>query len=181
MRLSFSLSSTLVRGLIAVFALPLIFSIRGWADDGREIMEALPVAKAWLAQIDAGQYEQSYITGGEALHDKIPEKKWLQILTTIRTPIGQVTSRKQTGQTYEPDGFEGVSGEFVTFSFDTSFEKLPSEVEHVILKREDGEWRAVGYDFGPRDAGDMTQSPDTTPTTTTTTQEHATPTPQTTR
>jgi len=148
---------------------------RSIAGPTSETVEATPVAKAWLDQIDAGLYEESYLNAGEALHTKVSEDKWLKILQVIRKPQGKVLSRELVDQDYKPNGFEGVSGEYVLLSYETSFEKLPSQKELVVLKREDGKWQTVGYNFGPKDTS-TADAP--APTDTTTSQTTVTPTTQ---
>jgi hypothetical protein len=164
---------TYLRYLAATAALlvPLL-SVR--ADDDDQSADALAVAKTWVAEIDAGQYDQSYLDGGSALHNKVTEDTWVRILKTERPLLGKVVSRTETEHFYRPNGFEGADGEFFVVSYQTAFESKPNEVEHVVLRREDGRWHGVGYDFGP---GEVATDPDAGPTTTTTTETLAPPTP----
>lgn len=156
----------------AAVLLATMLSVR--ADDDGNATDALAVAKAWMAEIDAGQYDQSYLDGGFALHNKVPEDTWIHILKAERPLLGKVVSRTETDHFYRPNGFEGTDGEFFVISYQTSFETKPNEVEHVVLRREDGRWRGVGYDFGP---AQVAVDPNAGPTTTTTTETLTPPTP----
>jgi hypothetical protein len=138
--------------------------------------EALSVAREWVAEIDAGKYEQSYIDGGTALHDKVPQDTWIKILKTERPLLGKLISRQETSHSYKPNGYEGAEGEFMTVSYHSAFENKPAEVEHIVLRREDGKWRGVGYNFGPEE---VVNDPDAGPVTTTTSETNAPPVPET--
>jgi hypothetical protein len=172
-RLSPIMTSSLRFIVIGIGAL-LIATSFARADDNQQAGDALAVAKAWLAQIDAGNYDQSYNDGGSALHEKVPEDKWTKILKTERPPLGKVKSRTEADHAYHPNGFEGVDGEFFVVSYHTAFETKPDEIEYVVLRREGGRWHGVGYDFGP---GQVVNDPDAGPTTTTSTETIAPPTP----
>jgi hypothetical protein len=74
------------------------------ADDDR-INSALPAALAWVAEIDAGRYDDSYSAAGAALHGKVKQDQWDLVLKTIRPPWGHVVSRKVTSHVYKPDGW----------------------------------------------------------------------------
>jgi hypothetical protein len=155
----------LIAGLVPLLFMPLI------ADDDQST-EASSVARAWVAEIDAGKYDASYMDGGSALHDKVPQDTWVKILTAERPEFGKVLSRQETTRSYQPNGFEGVDGEFMVLSYHTNFANKPDEVEHIILRREDGKWRGVGYNFGPEE---VVTDPDAGPVTTTTSETNAPP------
>ena len=75
------------------------------------IDNAVVTSKAWVAQIDAGQYDDSYAFGCGAMHDKVPQDRWAQVLKALRAPWGTVVSRKQVSHIYKPNGFsEGTEG-----------------------------------------------------------------------
>jgi hypothetical protein len=118
------------------------------ADD--RLDSALPAALAWVAAIDAGRYDDSYSTAGTALHEKVKQDQWDAVLKTLRPAWGNVVSRKAISHEYKPDGYEGANGEFMVITYATSFKKLDSGVEVVVLHWEDGQWRGVGYNAGPK-------------------------------
>ncbi len=136
--------------------------------------EALAAAKAWLAQIDAGHYLDSYTAGCIAFHEKVPQDKWLTVLKTIRQPQGNLVSRKETGHTYKPDGFEGLDGQCMIVTYDTSFKNLAVAIEQVVVKKENGAWRGAGYIVGPKPSTDATPNAPPAPTTEIQTQPHTT-------
>jgi hypothetical protein len=144
-----------------------------------QIDNALATSKAWVAQIDAGQYDESYAAGCGAMHDKIPQDRWGQVLKALRTPWGPVVSRTQVNHIYKPNGYEGSEGEFMVITYDTSFAKLGSATEIVVLKWEDGKWRGAGYNAEPKpQTADNSVPPPPESTTEVHTETHVTPQPQ---
>jgi hypothetical protein len=144
--------------LIACCFLKLGMTSSSATDDDR-INSALPAALAWVAQIDAGNYDDSYLTAGVALHEKVKQDQWDLVLKTIRPPWGNVVSRKVISHVYKPDGVSGLNGECMVITYATSFKKLDSGFEVVVLQWEDGQWRGVGYRAGPKSTPTPTDQP----------------------
>jgi hypothetical protein len=147
----------LLAGLLALPAL-----VR--ADDDQSINNARSLAHTWLAEIDSGNYDQSYAEGGQALHDKVPQETWVKILRTERPSLGKVVNRQEVAHVLHSDGLEGVTGTFLVLTYHTDFAAKSDEVEYVVVRHEFGGWRCVGYDFGPAnpDASDGDDTPATT-------------------
>ena len=144
-----------------------------------EIDSALATSKAWVAQIDAGQYDESYAAGSGAMHDKVPQDRWAQVLKALRVPWGPVVSRTQVNHIYKPNGYEGSEGEFMVITYDTSFAKLGAATEVVVLRWEDGKWRGAGYNAGAKPSPeDNSATPPPDSTTEIHTEPHVTPQPQ---
>jgi hypothetical protein len=140
----------------------------GLADpDPSSANEALATAKNWVAEIDAGKYEESYAEGCTALHNKVTHDQWITVLKAIRPALGDVVSRKEDSHSYKPDGYEGLDGECMVIKYDTSLTKMPSLIEVVVLKREDGKWRGAGYNAQPQTAPEGDIPPPQASTTTT--------------
>ena len=119
-----------------------------------QIDNALVVSKTWVGQIDAGQYDDSYAFGCDAMHDKVQSDRWRQVLKALRTPWGAVVNRKQLSHIYKPNGYEGSEGEYMVITYDTSFKKLDTAMEVVVLKWDGGKWRGAGYNAGPQSPPD---------------------------
>jgi hypothetical protein len=139
--------------LLAALFLPAVRT--AWADDdsARE-PEIAAAARSWLAEIDAGKYEQSYDQGCTALHNKTSKVEWVTVLTAIRPEIfGKLLHRSESSFSYKPDGFEGMDGECAVLIYNASFSKIGDVMEVVVLKREDGQWRGAGYNAQPQQTG----------------------------
>ena len=124
-----------------------------------QIDNALVASKAWVAQIDAGQYDESYAFGCDAMHDKVPQDRWALVLKALRVPWGPAVSRKQISHIYKPNGWEGTEGEFMIITYDTSFKLMSPAREVVVLRWEDGKWRGAGYNAGAKASPDDDSAP----------------------
>jgi len=144
-----------------------------------QIDKAVVASQTWVALIDAGQYDESYAFGCGAMHDKVPQDRWAQVLKALRTPWGPVVSRKQISHIYKPNGYEGSGGEYMVITYDTSFQKLGAATEVVVLKWDGGKWRGAGYNAGAKVSPDDDSTPSSAPGTTEThTEPHVTPPPK---
>jgi hypothetical protein len=143
-----------------------------------QVDNGLAVAKGWVAQIDQAKYDESYAFGCEAMHQKVPQDNWEQVLKALRTPWGDVTDRTQLSHVYKPNGFEGASGEFLVITYDTTFKQMNNVKEVVVLKWEDGKWRGAGYNAGRKESDDNAVTMSNNSTTETHTDPHYKPTPQ---
>ena len=110
------------------------------------------MAQAWVAQIDAARYDDSYAAGCVAFHEKVSADKWNSVLKTLRLPLGAVVNRKESSHLDKPDGFEGLDGECMVIKYTTSFKNLPDAIEIIVVKKEDGKWKGAGYNVLPKQA-----------------------------
>ena len=152
--------------LAGIFCLFIAATPKAFASAEDQVDSALVASQAWVAQIDAGQYDDSYLFGCGAMHDKVPQARWAEVLKALRTPWGPVLSRKQVSHVYKPNGYEGTEGEFLIITYSTSFKKLDAATEVVVLKWEGGKWRGAGYNAQPQQPADDGSAPPTPPPTT---------------
>ena len=136
-----------------------------WGDPD-DVTQASAAALAWMAQIDAGQYDESYDAASHVMHDKVKQDRWDLILQVERTPKGKVVQRTETKRVYRPNGLEGTDGEFMVLTYATTFQNSPGQLEQVVLRREDGVWKGAGYILGPADAEASAEHPPDSDTTT---------------
>jgi hypothetical protein len=132
--------------LLFLFA-GLFFARPARADPDVGAAEAM--SRAWLAQIDTGNYAASYAEGGSAFRDKVTPEKWSMVLQTIRGPLGKVTSRKLISHDYKSTGFEGLEGEIMVLTYETTFADGGGYLERTVLRLEDGQWRGLLYHAAP--------------------------------
>jgi hypothetical protein len=145
--------------LLVVLTLLATAMPRGFGSAEDHEQEALVASKNWIAQIDAGNYEESYAFTCDALRDKVPIDHWVDVLKSLRTPWGSVASRKQTSHIYKPNGVHGLSGECMVITYDTMFQKMPNATEEIVLLWDDGKWRGAGYNAGPKPTDDAAAPP----------------------
>lgn len=106
--------------------------------------DALQSARAWLALVDAGRWNESWNATGKAFRKLNTSKTWASVSEDVRTPLGAALSRTATSQESVPAppyGYEMVK-------FRTSFANKPATIETVTLSREGASWKVVGYIIG---------------------------------
>ena len=77
-----------------IFTLTLIIFTSMIANAGDR--EAMTAAKEWLALVDAGEYNQSWLTANKTLKEQSEKDDWANYLKAIREPLGKIISRKVT-------------------------------------------------------------------------------------
>jgi hypothetical protein len=122
-----------------------------------QVDQAVSASRAWVAQIDAGKYDDSYTFTCDETRDRFPQDRWVDVLKALRKPWGDVVSREQLSHIYKPNGVPGLNGECVVIKYQTTFKNLSNATEVVVLKWEDGKWLGAGYQAGP------TPDPDAAP------------------
>jgi hypothetical protein len=162
--------------LAGIFCSLLAATPKALASAEDQIDNGLAASKTWVALIDAGEYDDSYTFGCDAMHDKVPQDRWGIVLKALRAPWGPVVNRSQVSHVYKPNGYEGAEGEFMVITYDTSFQKMDQAIEVVVLKWEDGKWRGAGYNAGPKPSpDDDSASPPPSSSTETQTETHVRP------
>jgi len=155
--------------LLALVALLTPARLHASASD--HLDQAVEASKAWVAEIDAARYEDTYTFLCEETRNRYSEDHWVQVLQTFRTPWGRVIDRHQLSHIYKPNGVKGLEGECVIITYFTNFKNQTGVRETVALKWEDGQWRGAGYIAGvPPDPN--AAAPDDGPTTDVQTHEH---------
>lgn len=103
-------------------------------------------ALAWLAQVDAGRYEESWKEAASLFRGAVSQEDWKKMMTGTRQPLGKTLSRKVKSRTYKESLPGAPDGKYVVLEFDTSFENKKTSVETVTPMLElDGAFRVSGY------------------------------------
>jgi beta-lactamase regulating signal transducer with metallopeptidase domain len=124
------------------------------ADSGDAKKDAVAAMQAWLAEIDASHYDQSWTDAAPAFQKAISSAGWVGALASVRTPLGKNLSRTLDSaleQKSVPSSAGTQKGDFVIAQFDSSYENLKYAVETVTFeKAPDGSWKAAGYYIKPK-------------------------------
>ena len=127
-------------------------------------VEAHAAALAWLALIDAGDYQGSWDSTDNFFQGQIAQQKWIVRVGDVRKPLGSVKTRTlKSVQYYGHYGhrIRTNENERVLILFKTIFEHDAVANEAVVeTKDSDGQWRVWGYGFAPRPSGCIETSPD---------------------
>jgi hypothetical protein len=107
---------------------------------------AIEAAEAWLAQVDAGKYGDSWDQAAVLFKSVLTKEQWVVSLNSVRKPLGAVKKRevlKATPMTNPPGA---PAGEYLVIQFSTDFANKQGAVETVTPMREEGgDWRVSGY------------------------------------
>lgn len=115
------------------------------ADDAA-VAAAKKAAKAWLAEVDAGDYGASWDHAAGLFRKAVTKEKWKQALDAARDPLGAVVERKLTSATYATELPGAPDGEYVVIQYETRFANKAHAVETITpTKDADGTWRVSGY------------------------------------
>ncbi|HEY1786909.1 MAG TPA: DUF4019 domain-containing protein [Verrucomicrobiae bacterium] len=107
---------------------------------------AVAAAPKWLAEIDNGQYGQSWLESSALFQSKVPEPTWESSMTTFRKPLGDLQSRSLESAQFATQLPGVADGQYVVMRFDASFANKKSAIETVTFMLEkDGQWKSAGY------------------------------------
>jgi hypothetical protein len=108
--------------------------------------KAADAAKAWLALVDQGKYEESWDAAVDSLRNRVSKDNFVQSLAAARKPLGRLKSRELASTQYELHRPPAPAGEFVFVEFKTAFENKESAGETVAaMLGSDGKWKVSGY------------------------------------
>ncbi|MBI3149214.1 MAG: DUF4019 domain-containing protein [Betaproteobacteria bacterium] len=109
------------------------------------VAEAKDRALAWLALTDAGKGVESWRLAANAFRIQATNEKWSDVLRSVRAPLGETKSRRPRMAQYTTQLAGAPDGEYVVLGFFSSFENKLEAEETVILTREAGSWKPLGY------------------------------------
>ncbi len=140
-------ASWCLRGLSKLFMLLALATASAWANQGGDprVAEARQTALAWLALTDSGKGIESWRLAANAFRAQATSEKWNDILQSVRTPLGVNKSRRPRMAQYTTQLQGAPDGEYVVLSFFSSFENKLEAEETIILTRESGAWKPLGY------------------------------------
>ena len=107
---------------------------------------ALRAARAWLAVVDAGNYDESWQSAAGYFKAAISKDQWRQAMDGIRRPLGGVLTRQVKAKTYVTELPRAADGQYVVIQFNTAFKNKRAAVETVTpMLEKDGRWLVTGY------------------------------------
>lgn len=106
-------------------------------------------AKAWLALVDQGRWDQSWQAASTLFRGKITAKGWETTIQPVRQPLGPVVSRAFQAVTKTNTLPGAPAADYEILIFQTRFEQRGNSIETVILMREGTAWRVAGYFIRP--------------------------------
>jgi hypothetical protein len=132
--------------LAAVLAIVLSHGPRIAFADSAKVKAAQEAAKAWLALVDAAQYDDSWNEASQMFKSQVPKSSWRRQVAKARGPLGALKSRELAGSKYATELPGAPDGEYVVLQYRSSFEKKKSAVETITpMLDADGKWHVSGY------------------------------------
>lgn len=106
-------------------------------------------ARAWLALVDAGKWDQSWDAASTMFKSQVTAAKWASMIEPVRKPLGTLATRSLKGakQTNTLPG--APDGDYVMMQFTTAFSAQSSTTETIVLVREGSDWKVAGYFIRP--------------------------------
>ena len=107
---------------------------------------ALEAAEAWLALVDAREYEKSWDEAAAYFKGAVTRAGWQRSMDAVRSPLDANISREVKSRVYNTTMPGAPDGEYVIIRFLSSFKYKKSAIETVATMRDkDGKWRVAGY------------------------------------
>ncbi|WP_296722444.1 DUF4019 domain-containing protein [Erythrobacter sp.] len=102
-------------------------------------------ARDWLALIDASDWGRAIETSGRSMRDSLSAQQLAQAVTSAREPFVAIESRTLAANA-AASALPGLpAGEYLILEFGSEFSNRKDAVERVVLGKEDGRWKVIGY------------------------------------
>lgn len=101
-------------------------------------------ALAFLATVDAGDYEKTWIDASPVLRNATSKTAWLLLLRTSRAALGTLQERKRIGVWFADKVKDGPSGRYAVVAFESTFANTTLEEKITMILIEDA-WKIAGY------------------------------------
>ncbi len=103
---------------------------------------------AFLSLVDQREYEKSYLAASAVLREEVSQEDWVAHISNLRAPLGPLDERMLSASEPQESLPEAPPGEYIIFTFDSSFENNKYITEVVaVAKGGDDVWRIIGYYF----------------------------------
>jgi hypothetical protein len=102
-------------------------------------------AKQWLTLVDDGNSAEAWKQLAPQWKDKTSQDRFVRMLSTVRGPLGAMTSRslKAVNLVRTLPGMR--DGQYTVVRFDSAFARKAQAVETVTLISDKGAWSVVDY------------------------------------
>lgn len=107
--------------------------------------EAAAAATTWLALLDRGDWTASWEAASALFKTQVSAADWATTVGQVRGPLGAVTSRAPLAAEYSTALPNAPAGEYWVIQSRTAFANMAGATETVVLVREGGAWKVIGY------------------------------------
>jgi hypothetical protein len=109
------------------------------------IAAARAAAEAWLKIEDAESYDKSWAAASEYFRSRVPKQGWVERMAVTRKPLDPMVTRDLEASEWKTEVPNLPKGEYVAFVYQTVFANGHPQLESVVMVREGGAWKMVGY------------------------------------
>ncbi|PSJ42867.1 helix-turn-helix domain-containing protein [Allosphingosinicella deserti] len=102
-------------------------------------------ARAWMALIDRGAWDQSWEAAGSQFRSQLTKAQWASTVEAVLQPLGQMSSRTLVSVAPTTSLPGAPAGVYEVIQFRTAYARKPEAFETVIVVREPSGWKVVGY------------------------------------
>lgn len=131
-----------------LLAVLLLFTPALQANSTGGMTRSLQAAESFINQVDKEQYKESWEAASMLLKGTMSEKEWVKYLTTLRKPLGPVTSRTLGGQFPAEDPQGLPKGSYMVVVYQTKFSTAEGRELLTLSLGYDGIWRVMTYQIG---------------------------------
>lgn len=114
-------------------------------DTDADTAAARRAVDAWLALVDAGDYDTAYDTTATSFQENVTADEFRRETGMVRATLGAIRSRTVTTTRRTTTLPDAPPGDYIVFEFDAVYERRPDTGERVTAVLEYGAWRVVGY------------------------------------
>jgi hypothetical protein len=106
---------------------------------------AQTAAEAWLVHMDRSDYGRTWSHASSIFRAAVSASDWEDAARRVRQQTGAFQSRELFGARYQTELPNAPRGEYVTLQYNSSFSRMRSATETVIMHLDEGTWRVSGY------------------------------------
>ncbi len=103
-------------------------------------------AAKWLALVDAGKYNQSWIQAASYVRQTVAQAAWSSSVAAARAQCGPLQARRLASAyvtSYLPDS---PDGHYVVIHYSSQFARKKKVVETLtMVEQSPNQWRVIGY------------------------------------
>lgn len=110
------------------------------------IAAASEAARRWLSLMDAGRSVEAWDAGAPVLQAAVARATWGDVGKSVRAPLGEVKSRRETSSVFTRSLPGAPEGDYVVIQYATDFAARPGVIETVVpMRQPDGSWKVTTY------------------------------------
>lgn len=108
--------------------------------------ESISEANAFLAEVDAGDWQGSWDVAGDFFQSQTSVSQWAEVIDPVRSPLGDVEARR-IATVQRASTLPGApQGEYEVLQYQTQFEgRADLAIETLIMLQGSDGWQVTGY------------------------------------